>query len=75
MREIGYIRLEEKTLQFVADEISKIYNVDLSDAALIVKDSFLPEMYAEMPDYVTHYDAEYWAREIMEGKEREEIDH
>lgn len=60
-----------KTLQFVAEEISENYNVDISEARAIVEKSFLPEMLDEMPDYVQHYTADYWAKEIMEDKERE----
>lgn len=60
-----------KTLQFVAEEISENYNVDISEARAIVENSFLPEILEEMPDYVQHYTADYWAKEIMEDKERE----
>ena len=61
-----------KTLQFVAEEISENYNVDISEARAIVENSFLPEILEEMPDYVQHYTADYWAKEIMEDKEGKE---
>ncbi len=58
----------DKTLQYVIEEISQKYNVDISEACVIVESSFFPEMLEEMPDYVHHYTAEYWAKEIMEDK-------
>lgn len=61
-----------KTLQFVAEKISENYNVDISEARAIVENSFLPEILEEMPDYVQHYTADYWAKEIMEDKEGKE---
>ena len=58
----------DKTLQFVIEEISVKYNVDISEARVIVENSFFPEILAEMPDYVHHYTADYWAKEIMHKK-------
>ena len=58
-----------KTLQFIAEEISCKYNINYSEAQKIVAYSFLPKILKEMPDYVQHYDAEYWADEIMKDRE------
>jgi hypothetical protein len=57
--------LNNKTLQFVAEAIRDNYEYSLDDSIEIVTNSFLPELLEELPDYVTHYDAEYWASEIM----------
>lgn len=57
--------MANKTLQYVADAISDNYNYSITDAIKIVTNSFLPELLEELPDYVTHYTAEYWAKEIM----------
>lgn len=56
----------DKTAQFVAEELSKKYNVELEEAKQIVLGSFFPELLDKMPAYVHHYDAEYWADEIMQ---------
>lgn len=61
----------DKTLQFIAEEISSKYNTSFSEAQKIVAYSFLPKILKEMPDYVQHYDAKYWADEIMKDRERE----
>lgn len=58
----------DKTLQFVTEEISAKYNVDISEARVIVENSFFPEILETMPDYVHHYTADYWAKEIMGDK-------
>ena len=58
-----------KTLQFIAEEISYKYNINFFEAQKIVAYSFLPKILKEMPDYVQHYDAEYWADEIMKDRE------
>lgn len=57
--------MNNKTLQFVAEAIRDNYDYSLEDAIGIVTNSFFPEILKEMPDYVQHYDAEYWAAEIM----------
>lgn len=62
---------KNRTLQFVVEEISENYNFDISESESIVSNSFFPKILEEMPDYVQHYNAEYWADEIMKDKERE----
>lgn len=57
--------MNNKTLQFVAEAIRDNYDYSLEDAIKIVTNSFFPEILKGMPDYVQHYDAEYWASEIM----------
>ena len=57
--------MNNKTLQFVAEAIQVNYGYSLEDSLKIVTNSFLPELLDKMPDYVTHYNAEYWADEIM----------
>ena len=54
-----------KTLYYVALAINETYKVPIDKAINIINNSFLPEILKEMPDYVQHYDAEYWAEEIM----------
>ena len=55
-----------KTLLYVADSISELYDVDMEEAKKIVMDSWFPKILTKKPDYVQHYDADYWAKEIME---------
>lgn len=57
--------MNNKTLQYIAEAIRDNYEYSLDDSIEIVTNSFLPELLEEMPDYVTHYDADYWANEIM----------
>ena len=54
-----------KTILYVAEEISEIYGLDLSESKAIVKKSWFSEILREIPDYVQHYTADYWAKEIM----------
>ena len=57
--------MDNKTLHFVAEAISDNYECSLTEAIKIVTNSFLPDALKEMPEYIQHYDAEYWANEIM----------
>lgn len=59
--------MKNKTLFYVAEAISENYNIDIKQAEKIVVNSFFPEMLEKMTDYVQHYDAEYWAKEIMDN--------
>ena len=54
-----------KTILYVAEEISEIYGLDLSESKAIVEKSWFSEIFCENPDYVQHYTADYWAKEIM----------
>lgn len=54
-----------KTILYVAEEISRIYGLDLSESKAIVEKSWFSEIFCENPDYVQHYTADYWAKEIM----------
>lgn len=57
-----------KTLQFVAEEISEIYNKPYNEAYKIVNQSFLSNLLTENPEFVQHYTADYWAKYIIEGE-------
>ena len=54
-----------KTILYVAEEISENYGLDLSKSKSIVEKSWFSEILRENPDYVQHYTADYWAKEIM----------
>ena len=54
-----------KTMLYVAEEISEIYGLDLSKSKAIVENSWFSEILHENLDYVQHYTADYWAKEIM----------
>ena len=54
-----------KTMLYVAEEISENYGLDLSKSKSIVEKSWFPEILRENPDYIQHYTADYWAKEIM----------
>ena len=55
-----------ETSFYVAESISELYNIDMEEAKKIVMDSWFPKILKKRPDYVHHYDADYWAKEIME---------
>lgn len=59
--------MNNKLFQYVAEAIRDKYNLTLIEAKQIVLNSFFPELYNESTDFVEHYDAEYWADEIMDG--------
>lgn len=63
----------DKTIQFVSEAVRDKYKVKESEAYQIVTNSFFPEVLKDMPDYVHHYDAEYWADEIMKDNELSDI--
>ena len=54
-----------KTILYVAEEISEIYGLDLFKSKSIVEKSWFPEILRENPDYVQRYTSDYWAKEIM----------
>ena len=54
-----------KTILYVAEEISRVYGLDLFESKAIVEKSWFSEILCENPDYVQHYTADYWAKEIM----------
>ena len=54
-----------KTILYVAEEISEIYELDLFESKAIVEKSWFPEILRENPDYVQRYTSDYWAKEIM----------
>lgn len=56
-----------KTLYYIADSISELYGKGIDESIEIVINSSLPELLEEIPDYIQHYDADYWAKEIMES--------
>ena len=53
-------------LQYVAEAIMVKSSMSFDDCYKMVIDSFLLELYDELPDYIHHYDAEYWADEILD---------
>ena len=61
----------DKPIQFVSEAVRDKYKVKESEAYQIVANSFFPEVLKDMADYVHHYDAEYWADEIMKDRECE----
>lgn len=56
------------TLRYIADALSENYDVDLQKARDIVATSFVAECYYDddCRELIEHYDADYWAKEIME---------
>lgn len=56
-----------ETLFYIADSISEIYGMDIEEAKSVVINSSLPELLKEIPEFIQHYDADYWAKEIMES--------
>ncbi|MGN1107668.1 MAG: DUF1653 domain-containing protein [Huintestinicola sp.] len=58
----------DKTTTFVIEAVMEKYHIDFERAQQIVLSSAFPELLEDMPDYVHHYDAEYWAKEITEGR-------
>lgn len=54
-----------KTMMYVIETVSELYDIGMEKAKEIVVSSFFPKILEKMPNYVQHYDAEYWANEIM----------
>ena len=58
--------MQNEILKIISEALSECYSVPVDEARRIVMASFLPELLRRCPDYVGHYDAEYWAAEIMD---------
>lgn len=54
-----------KTLLYISEEISDQLKCSIEKAIVIVECSFLPTLLKEIPDYVQHYTADYWATQII----------
>ena len=55
-----------KTLYYIAEEVSDRLGCSIEKAIDIVEHSFLPTLLKDIPDYVQHYTADYWAVQIIE---------
>ncbi len=58
---------------YVINCFAELYDYDLYSAKEIVESSSFIDTLENNPNYVMHYDDEYWARRIKE--EKEEIDN
>lgn len=54
-----------KTLLYISEEVSDQLKYSIEKAIVIVESSFLPTLLEEIPDYVQHYTADYWATQII----------
>lgn len=54
-----------KTLLYISEEVSDQLKCSIEKAIVIVESSFLPTLLEEIPDYVQHYTADYWATQII----------
>lgn len=55
------------TLLYIAEALSENYNVEPEKAKEIVASSFVAKCYDKCQEVIEHYDADYWAKEIMEA--------
>lgn len=55
-----------KTLYYIAEEVSDQLKCSIEKATIIVERSFLPILLEKIPDYIQHYTADYWAIQIIE---------
>lgn len=53
-----------KTLYYIAEEVSELLKCPIEKATTIVEQSFLPILLEKIPDYIQHYTADYWAVQI-----------
>lgn len=58
----------DKTLQYIIDAVKLNYKYSNSTAERLVKNSSIMILLEEIPDYIQHYDADYWARKIVEDR-------
>lgn len=54
-----------KTLYYIAEEVRDRFGCSIEKAIDIVEHSFLPTLLKDIPDYVQHYAADYWAVQIV----------
>ena len=55
----------EKMLNYVTNEIATNYHFGKKEAKNMVQNSAFMIMLKEEPDFVFHYNVEYWAKEII----------
>jgi endo-alpha-1,4-polygalactosaminidase (GH114 family) len=58
-------RTVEKMIDYVIRAIIANYHFDLTKAKTMVNKSAFLEMLQEDPEFVFHYNVEYWAREVV----------
>lgn len=56
-----------KTLLYVDNSVSELYGKNIEEAVEIIINFSLPKLLEEIPDFIQHYDADYWAKETMES--------
>lgn len=59
-----------KTLLYISEEVSDQLKCSIEKAIVIVESSFLPTLLKEIPNYVQHYTADYWATQIISDYEK-----
>lgn len=55
-------------LQYVTETVRDNYGFSGETAKRLVQKSCFPELLKRIPDYVYHYDCDYWAKKIVEDK-------
>lgn len=57
----------DKTIEYIIRAVSQNYGMDNDTARETVNKSFMIELIQSDYEFVTHYDAFYWADEIMKN--------
>lgn len=57
---------KELIIDYIIEAIVEQYGFTQKKATEIVDLVEFEKLYSEMPDFIQHYDAEYWAKEIYE---------
>lgn len=60
--------VDEEMLQYVTETVRDNYGFSDETAKRLVQKSCFPELLKQIPDYVYHYDCDYWAKKIVEDR-------
>ncbi|MEE3897543.1 hypothetical protein [Priestia megaterium] len=57
--------LDREFLSYVRDDLMQEFALNSAEAEEMIQKSVIMKLIKENPDYVYHYDAEYWAKSIF----------
>ncbi|MGR6342603.1 hypothetical protein ACU5CE_33230 [Priestia megaterium] len=57
---------DKEFISYVKDDLIEFFEITEEEADRMIEKSVFMELLKEDPDYVYHYDAEYWAHHIFQ---------
>ncbi|MED3932999.1 hypothetical protein [Priestia megaterium] len=60
--------LDQEFLSYIRDDLMQEFNLNHTEAEEMIQKSIIIKLLKDNPDYVYHYDAEYWAKSIFSSQ-------